>query len=221
MSDFLRLLENEVQIFALSFLALVYLLRIVWLQRFNSVGERTFPAGKTFAGIRTSMFNLAQPWAMESFRRNPVYYLQFITFHLGVAVSIGVTFIIPYWPDLLENKTIVWIFRTIIAAAFIVGVSRLYKRMFKPTLRMISSWDDYFSLALLVLYFAVAYAALPNDYRKGEWPLILYFSLTAFFLIFVPFSKIGHYLYYPFMRFYLGRTMGHRGVYGKKWNDNI
>jgi hypothetical protein len=48
--------------------------------------------------------------------------------------------------------------------------------------------------------------------------LMLYFILTAFFLIYVPFSKISHYLYYPFTRFYFGRTMGHRGVYPIKRN---
>jgi hypothetical protein len=37
--------------------------------------------------------------------------------------------------------------------------------------------------------------------------------LTAFFLVYVPFSKISHYLYYPFTRFYFGKTMGYRGVY--------
>ena len=41
---------------------------------------------------------------------------------------------------------------------------------------------------------------------------LAYFFLTAFFLVYVPFSKISHYLYYPFARWYLGRTLGHRGV---------
>jgi hypothetical protein len=29
----------------------------------------------------------------------------------------------------------------------------------------------------------------------------------------VPFSKISHYLYYPFTRYYLGKSLGYRGVY--------
>jgi hypothetical protein len=41
----------------------------------------------------------------------------------------------------------------------------------------------------------------------------MYFFLTAFFLIFVPFSKISHYLYYPITRYYFGKSMGYRGVY--------
>ena len=42
--------------------------------------------------------------------------------------------------------------------------------------------------------------------------MLTYFLLTAFFLMYVPFSKISHYLYYPFTRYYLGKTLGYRGV---------
>jgi nitrate reductase gamma subunit len=110
----------------------------------------------------------------------------------------------------------VWIFQFIVGVAFIVGLFRLYRRLVDPSIRLISSRDDYFSLILMIFYFAVAFLAVPNNYQKSEWPLILFFALTAFFLIYVPFSKIGHYLYYPFTRFFLGRTMGHRGVFAKK-----
>jgi cytochrome d ubiquinol oxidase subunit I len=44
-------------------------------------------------------------------------------------------------------------------------------------------------------------------------PLLGYEVLTAFFLVYVPFSKISHYLYYPFTRYYFGKSMGHRGVF--------
>jgi hypothetical protein len=43
--------------------------------------------------------------------------------------------------------------------------------------------------------------------------MLTFFLLTAFFLIYVPFSKIGHYLYYPITRYYLGRSLGYRGVF--------
>jgi hypothetical protein len=36
---------------------------------------------------------------------------------------------------------------------------------------------------------------------------------TSFFLVYVPFSKISHYLYYPFTRYWLGKALGHRGSY--------
>ena len=219
MSDFLHILENEVQIIALSFLILVYILRIYWLFRFKSSKEKTYPEGNTTAGISYSMLNVAMPWAMESVRKKPFFYVQFILFHLGVTLAITATFIIPYWPHLFEVRMIVVIFQFSAGMAFLVGLFSLYRRLVNPSIRLISSWDDYFSLMLMILYFALAFFAIPNNYQKSEWPLILFFGLTAFFLIYVPFSKIGHYLYYPFTRFFLGRTMGHRGVYAKKKKD--
>lgn len=220
MSELLYLLENEVQIVALTFLLLVYILRIIWLFRFQSRKEKTFPEGNSVTGIAYSMMNVAMPWAMESTRKRPFFYIQFVLFHLGVTFAIGATFIIPYWPRLFEIDAIVWAFQFIVAMAFIVGLFRLFRRLTEPSIKLISSRDDYFSLVLMILYFAIAFFAIPNDYQRSEWPLILFFALTAFFLIYVPFSKIGHYLYYPFTRFFLGRTMGHRGVYAKKGRNS-
>ena len=40
----------------------------------------------------------------------------------------------------------------------------------------------------------------------------LVFVLTAFFLIYVPFSKISHYVYWFFARVLMGVKYGRRGV---------
>ncbi|MFC2165580.1 hypothetical protein ACFLT2_11365 [Acidobacteriota bacterium] len=219
MSEFLRILENEVQLVCLAFLLIVYIIRIFWLFRFSSMKERTYPAGNSASGIVYSMMNIAMPWAMESVRKKPGFYVQFVIFHVGVVFAIGATFIIPYWPEIFETKPVVFMFQLVVGAAFIVGLYRLYRRISSPAMRMISSGDDYFSLALMISYFAVAVWAMPNNYIRNELPLILFFALTALFLVYVPFSKIGHYLYYPFTRFFLGRTMGHRGVGPRKKQD--
>jgi len=105
------------------------------------------------------------------------------------------------------------IFQIIIGTAFLVGILRIIRRVKSVYLRAISAPDDYFSLALLTSWFFLAFLSVPNSTAGGEWHLIAFFLLTAFFLIYVPFSKISHYLYYPFARYYFGKTMGHRGVY--------
>ena len=46
---------------------------------------------------------------------------------------------------------------------------------------------------------------------QNELFLVAFLLATSFFLIYVPFSKISHYLYYPFTRYWLGRSLGHRG----------
>jgi nitrate reductase gamma subunit len=212
MSAFLKVLENEVQIAALSFMAVVYVLRLAWIFRFRARGERTFAAGREAAGVGYSLLNIAMPGAMESTRRRPGFYAQFVVFHLGVAFAIAGTLIIPYAPAVFRSRPVVLLFQAVAGAAFAVGLVRFARRLSNPVLRSVSTPDDYFSLALLIVWFAAAVLAMPNRPDRGEGPLIAYFGLTAFFLVYVPFSKICHYLYYPFTRFYLGRTLGHRGA---------
>jgi nitrate reductase gamma subunit len=213
MSGLLKFVENEAQIAALLFLAFVYTLRLVWLFRFHSRKERTFAAGSEAEGIGYSLMNVAMPWAMESTRKRPGFYAQFVVFHLGITAAIAATFIIPYAPGVFRLPAVAFAFQAVLAAAFCVGLLRLFRRLTNPVLRIVNSVDDYFSLILLILFFAAGFLAVPNNYEKAEWPLILFFGLTAFFLVYVPFSKICHYLYYPFTRYYLGRSMGHRGAF--------
>ncbi|NQT16964.1 MAG: hypothetical protein HQ582_29675 [Planctomycetes bacterium] len=94
-----------------------------------------------------------------------------------------------------------------------MGCIRIIRRFGSKYMRAISSPDDYFSLFLLTVWFFFAGLSASNDISGGEGSLLMYFFMTAFFLMYVPFSKISHYLYYPFTRFYFGRSMGHRGVY--------
>jgi hypothetical protein len=156
------------------------------------------------------------PWAMESTRQQIFFYLQFVIFHLAVAASIAMSFIIPYAPSLLEPSFVLRGLQGLFAAACSIGCYRLYRRLSKPAMRLISTPDDIFSLMLLTVWLFVSILAAPNRPDQGEGPLITYFIMTAFFLVYVPFSKISHYLYYPFTRYYFGKSMGYRGVYPVK-----
>jgi nitrate reductase gamma subunit len=55
-------------------------------------------------------------------------------------------------------------------------------------MRAISSPDDYFSMALLLVWLFLGLLAAPNHPAAGEGLLLAYFFLTAFFLVYVPFS---------------------------------
>ena len=218
MSELLHFAEHRLQEISLLIMAVVYTLRIRWLLHFKSGRDRQAQTGAPNTspqrGIAYSLFNIVMPWAMESTRNKKFFYFQFALFHLGVTIAILLSFIIPYFPSLLKSQPfLIPIFQTFIGAAFIVGCVRLVRRISNLYIRSISSPDDYFSLVLLIVWFGFAFFAVPNEYQNGEGVLTTYFFLTAFFLIYVPFSKISHYLYYPFARFYFGKTMGHRGVY--------
>jgi nitrate reductase gamma subunit len=217
MSELLHFSEHTLQEVALAFMAMVYIVRIAWFLRFKAGGERQaatgLPGTTPAKGILYSWANVAMPWAMESTRRQFFLYVQFVIFHLGVTAAIILSFIIPYGPTLLESNALVWCLQVVIGAAFMVGIIRLIRRVGSPYMRAISSPDDYFSLVLLTVWFFFGVLAVPNQIADGEGHLLSFFILTAFFLIYVPFSKISHYLYYPFTRYYFGKSMGYRGVY--------
>ncbi len=218
MSESLHFAEHTLQEVTLAFMAVVYATRLLWIfRRFKAGRDRQPPTGRPGTtptrGILYSWANIAMPWAMESTRTKPFLYAQFVLFHLGVTAAIALSFVIPYGPGLLDrNPWLVTLFQAVIGVAFVVGVMRIIRRVSDPYLRAISTPDDYFSLVLLTVWFGFAFFASPNR-GVPEWILLTYFWLTAFFLVYVPFSKISHYLYYPITRFYLGRTLGHRGVY--------
>jgi len=219
MDNILHFSEHTLQEVALVFMALVYTTRIIWFLRFKAGGERQAPTGSPDTtparGILYSWANVAMPWAMESTRQKSFMYIQFVIFHVGVTAAIALSFIIPYLPWLLDSILLVRCLQVIIGAAFVVGILRIIRRVSSPHMRAISSPDDYFSLMLLTVWFLSAVLAAPNNHQttEGKWLLLSFFVLTAFFLIYVPFSKISHYLYYPFTRYYFGKSMGYRGVF--------
>ena len=219
-SPLLHFAENQLQLITLSFMAIIYALKIRWVLSFPASTDRQPPANPALTngarGARHSLLAVATPWAMASTRQHPLLYVQFVIFHLAVAASIAMSFAIPYAPQWIASRTVFLALQVLFVAAAAIGVIRLIRRMADKYLRAISSPDDYFSLLMLIFWFLFSALAAPNHPQSGEACLTVYFLLTAFFLVYVPFSKISHYLYYPLARWYLGRTLGHRGVYPMK-----
>jgi nitrate reductase gamma subunit len=217
MSGLLYFSEHTLQEVALVFMATVYFLRIRWILKWTAAKERQPATGmgdtNPKKGIMYSLAKIAMPWAMESTRTRPLMYIQFVLFHVGVVAAIILSFIIPYGPGLLRHPVLTSVFQFFIGAAFVIGVMRIIRRVSNKYVRAISSPDDYFALILLTVWFAFAFLAVPNNTVHGEWHLFTFFVLTALFLVYVPFSKISHYLYYPFTRYYLGKHFGRRGVF--------
>jgi nitrate reductase gamma subunit len=208
---------------ALAVMAVVYTLRIRWLLSFPLAKDRSAPGNPGQAnatmGAQHSLLNVAMPWSMESTRKPKgfVFYLSFVIFHLGVVAGIALAFVSTIAPDFLRIPAVGWTTMALLIGAFAVSVYRIFRRMFRPVMRLISTPDDYFSLFMLTVWFGLG--ALTQAHLMGIWGmtsetlLIAYLYLTSFFLLYVPFSKISHYLYYPFTRLYIGRALGHRGSY--------
>ncbi|MEP0773576.1 MAG: hypothetical protein HRF46_04340 [Acidobacteriota bacterium] len=202
---------------ALGIMGVVYSIRVWWLLRFRATRDRQAPGNPERTNARKgalySLANVAMPWAMESTRRKPLFYATFVLFHLGVVAGISLAFLSSLAPDLVASPAYAALSGALLAVAFVVAVGRIVRRLTTPYLRLISSPDDYFSVIMLTFWFALGVLAqlYLAGVVQGEGFLVAFLIATSFFLIYVPFSKISHYLYYPFTRYWLGRTLGHRG----------
>jgi nitrate reductase gamma subunit len=216
MTDLAHFAEHTLQEVALLFMATVYTIRVIWFLRFKAGKERQAPTGPADTtprrGIIYSWANVAMPWAMESSRTKAFFYAQFVVFHLGVTAAILMSFLIPYAAGFMSLTGVATVTAVICGLATLVGVMRIYRRFTNRHVRAISSPDDFFSPILLTVWLGFA-AATAWMWPAEGWIRTTYFVTTAFFLVYVPFSKISHYLYYPFTRYYLGKTLGRRGVY--------
>jgi len=206
-------LMDQAQLVALAFMGVVYVLKVRWLLRYRVAVERTPARGSEARGVRFAMATLAMPWELPSTRTHWVRWVEFAVFHVGVAAAIGLTFVMPYWPRAVQPVPVVLALQLVFAAGALSALSRLWRRVAVPEIRLITSPDDFFSLALLAAWLVAGIAAAP---QRSEPSLVAFFGLTAFFLVYVPFSKISHYIYWPFIRYYIGRHLGHRGAYPTK-----
>ena len=208
---------------ALVVMAIVYTLKIRWLLSFNLGKDKSAPGNPGQSnkqrGARYSLWNVAMPWSMESTRKPKgfIFYMSFVIFHMGVVAGITLAFVSTIAPDFLRVPVVGYTMLVFLVAAFLVSVYRIFRRTLRPLMRLISTPDDYFSLLMLTIWFGLG--ACTQAFLMGVWGmtnetlLVAYLYLTSFFLLYVPFSKISHYLYYPFTRTYIGRALGHRGSY--------
>lgn len=187
---------------------LLYALRLIILFRRKPARDIASNArGEIWRGAMDAFVAIVAPWKMESTRKHWMRYVEFLVFHLGIFVNIVLSFVISYAPGVLtapvRGGAFVWL-----AAAFVAGGLRLYRRATLAEMRVISSPDDYIAMVMVLLFLFTGLLSLLG----WEPGLVAYFVIAALFLVYEPFSKIRHYIYYPFARIFYGATFGRRGV---------
>ena len=198
---------------SLLFMIGAYTLKVRGILKKTAVSEGTPAKGDHKAGIRYSYLSLAKPMEMESYRENMLRYVEFVAFHVAMALGIGVAFVMPWGHSFMTSTPVIIGLQVVFGFGTLVGVSRFVRRVSSPTMRAMSSPDDYFCILLLTAWMASGVLMAP---QTSELWLAAYFWLGTFFLFYVPFSKISHYVYWFFTRYYIGKHFGHRGVFPKK-----
>lgn len=217
----LDLLKHEIQYVALAIMASVYVIKVMWILRFKPMRERTPSKGDERRAITASFFCLFAPWTMESTSKKFHKWVEFVILHIAITIAIGASFIIPEFPGIMANQNVVLLFQALLAAGFVVSIIRFGRRVLSPVNRVISHPDDYFSIFMMLVWFAIAFFAMPNGGSLEAYndpsnaALMLYMAVTALLIAYVPFSKMSHYIMWPFTRYYFGKHFGHRGTYPK------
>lgn len=207
---FSKFVEFDLQIIALSWLAVLYLIKAYQLSRLPMPREKGPRTGNPSEGILATYAHMFMPWSMESTRNHFWRWFEFGIYHIGAFIGILNTFTTPFAPGMMTTPVRI-AFALLIIPAFFAGFFKLARRFTDPNLRYVSNPDDYFSLIALQLWFLSAIMALLLDVKFWN---DTYFVITALFLFYVPFSKISHYVYYFFSGVIVGGKYGWRGVAG-------
>lgn len=194
-----------------ALLVVLYLLRLaVLLRRRRARDLASSPKGSVWRGTLDALVTIVAPWKMESTRKHWVRYVEFALFHAGVLANIALSFVLAYAPGML-SRPVRGVTFALLGAALAAGGLRLYRRAARPDMRAISTPDDYIALGMVLLFLVTGLLSLAG-WGPGT---IAYFVVAALFLVYEPFSKIRHYIYYPFARYFYGATAGRRGVIGQ------
>lgn len=167
--------------------------------------DRASQKGDLKAGVLYAYTLGMAPWAKESTRLHMMAYLRGVAFHLGIFLGLGLLIASPWvylLPALLRGLLAVGA-----ALGAVFGLIGFAMRWVEPTLKAISTRDDLFTVFLVSLFLAAASLWL---IVPGAMPL--FYLVSAAMLIYAPFSKIRHCIYFAFSRLFYGKFIGSRAV---------
>ncbi|MBC8453316.1 MAG: hypothetical protein H8D69_02445 [Chloroflexi bacterium] len=161
--------------------------------------------GSAIRGVAYAFTLGMAPWAKESTRRHLVAYVRGIVFHMGVFGALTLLVASPWmweWPEQLRVGISI-----ILSVGAVAALGGFWIRLTEAALRRVSTPDDYFSLALVTVFIAVASAAcVVESIVPGFW------IVSGIVLAYLPASKLKHSIFFFYTRFQFGTFFGHRGV---------
>lgn len=151
------------------------------------------------------------PFAGVNMRRHPAMTLVSFMFHICLMVLpvflfahvilIKESWNIAWWvlPDTVADvMTIIVLFCCIFFAL---------RRIMLPEVRYLTTFTDYLTLLMVAAPFATGFWAY-HQLAGHEWALILHMLSGEILIAAIPFTKLSHMLFFPFIRGYAGSEFG-------------
>jgi hypothetical protein len=178
------------------------------LRAFNQLArpvDLAQPKGNVQNGLIYAYTLGMAPWSKESTRRHMLSYLRGVAFHIGIFIGLAALIVSPWMQSLPA------VFRMGLAilcfACAVLGLFGFLARFSDRHLKALSTKDDYFAVLLVSLFIGVT----------GLWIIypgltIFYYSISAVMLVYAPFSKIRHCIYFAYSRWFYGKFIGSRAI---------
>jgi nitrate reductase gamma subunit len=190
---------------ALAFTLAAFGLRLRSFSQLARPKDRSTPKGNAQAGIFYAYTLGMAPWAKESTRRHWVAYLRGIFFHIGIFLGLGIFLVSPWMAALPGSIRALLAFATGVGA--LLGLAGFILRFVERNLKALSTPDDYFAALMVSVFLAAASAWL-----AGWVSLPVFYLVSGLMLVYAPFSKIRHCIYFAYSRLFFGRFVGARAV---------
>jgi nitrate reductase gamma subunit len=183
--------------------------------------DKVPPAGSKLGGVVKSFLKGALvwpfiPWVKRTFSKNMVTYLAGGLFHLGLLVVLifGTPHMLAWksllgfgWPTLPLPITD-WL----AAVAIVAMVVLLINRLVNPVLKLLTGPAEWLNWTLVFLPMVSGYLMTHHVINPYEKAFALHMLTVDFLLIWIPLSRISHFIFYFFSRTYQGIEFGKRGV---------
>jgi nitrate reductase gamma subunit len=156
------------------------------------------------------------PWVKDTFRKNPLIYIAGGLFHLGlIVILIFGTAHMLVWKSLLGFgwKTLPLPIVDWMAAVSIIALIVLFiNRLINPVTRMLSGTIEWASLLFVFLPMVTGYIMAHHLWFKYEVLFSLHMISVDLLLVWIPFSRIPHFIFYFFSKTIHGAEFGKRAV---------
>ncbi|MCS6957779.1 MAG: hypothetical protein RMK75_04895 [Aquificaceae bacterium] len=170
-----------------------------------------------YMAVKKILIKPTMGWTFnEIFSRRAVNYVGGFLFHLGF---IGLTFLVPahalLWQEItgLPMPTMPNIISDILAYAALGSLVVLtVHRALNPVLKLLTGKDEYFANFLIAIVLFTGLLATRWAGSGYVWLLSLHMLLADLLIIYIPFSRLSHFIYYFLSVGFMGWNAGKRGV---------
>ena len=190
--------------------ALGSLYRIIFLVLTGKKEPAPIHSKSANAAARSIMHGLL-PFGSTYMRKQPLFTIVTFTFHLCVVIlPIFLLAHIVLWyesweilwwslPDMLADAMTLWV---LLACLYFIG-----RRLLVPEVKQVSRPGDFVLLIIILLTFLSGFLAY-HQWGPYRPILILHVISSEILLVSLPFSKLGHMLFFYFSRAFMGAEYG-------------